>query len=149
VTARTQHTAGGSDAGFTALELVVITPVLVVMLLLVVGFGRLTHGRQLVDQAAAAAARAATLDANPVQAERDARAEAAATLTQAGVSCAAFTTSVDTSQFYPGGQVTVTVRCITRLSSLGLAGFPGAKTFTATASSTLEQFRQLDASSTR
>ena len=58
MTARTQHTAGGSDAGFTALELVVITPVLVVMLLLVVGFGRLTHGRQLVDQAAAAAARA-------------------------------------------------------------------------------------------
>jgi Flp pilus assembly protein TadG len=130
------------DAGFGALELVIVTPVLLVMLLLVVGFGRLTHGRQLVQQAAAAAARAATLDSDPGQAGTDAEQAAHDTLTQAGVSCRTFNASVDTGDFRPGGQVTVTVTCTTSLSDLGLVGFPGAKTLTASATSPLEQYRQ-------
>lgn len=130
------------DAGFGSLELVIITPVLLVMLLLVVGFGRLTHGRQLVEQAAAAAARAGTLDSTPAQASVDAEQAAHDVLDQAGVSCSKFDVGVDTSQFAPGGQVSVTVTCTTSLSDLGLVGFPGSKTLTASASSPLEQFRQ-------
>jgi Flp pilus assembly protein TadG len=130
------------DAGFGSLELVILTPVLLAMLLLVVGFGRLTHGRQLVAQAAAAAARAATLDSSPSKAAGDARQEAHSVLDQAGVSCRSFSAVVDTSDFQAGGEVNVTVTCTTSLSDLGMVGFPGSKTLTASASSPLEQFRQ-------
>lgn len=137
--------AGRMDAGFSSLELIILTPVVLTMLLLVIGFGRLTHGRQLVQQAAAAAARAATLDSNPGQANTDAAQTAHDILAQAGVSCHTFTASVDTSDFQPGGQVTVTVTCTASLSDLGMVGFPGAKTLTASATSPLEQYRQLPA----
>ena len=133
---------GRGDAGFGSLELVILTPVFVAMVLLVVGFGRLTHGRQLVEQAASAAARAASLDSTPTQATTDAQVEARDILTQAGVSCHAFTADVDTSDFRAGGQVRVTVACVASLADLGLVGFPGAKTLEASATSPLEQFRQ-------
>ena len=130
------------DAGFGSLELVILTPVFVAMLLLVVGFGRITHGRQLVEQAASAAARAASLDSTPAQATKDAQREARDILTQAGVICHTFTANVDTSNFRAGGQVSVTVDCVTSLSDLGLVGFPGSKTLEASSTSPLEQFRQ-------
>ena len=132
------------DGGFSAMELVVITPVFLAMLLLIVGFGRVTHGRQVAEQAASAAARAATLDMNPVQAAADARQQANDVLTQAGVSCASFTADVDVSDFRAGGQVTVTVRCVTSLARLGLVGFPGAKTLQASSTSPIEDYRQID-----
>lgn len=133
------------EAGFASLELVVLTPVLLVMLLLVVGFGRLTHGRQIADQAAAAAARAAALDNDPVHAQEDGQQQAREILTQAGISCHSFTVTVDTSDFVAGGQASVHVRCVTSLSDLGLVGFPGAKTLTASASAPLEQLREFGA----
>lgn len=132
-----------ADAGFASLELVILFPVLVLIVLLVVGFGRLSHGKDLVQQAASAAARAATLDSNPIQASSDARQAAHDVLDQAGVSCSSFTVNPDTSDFEPGGQVSVTVSCTTTLSDLGLVGFPGHKTLTASATSPLEQFRQV------
>lgn len=142
--ARRRCGPSGRDAGFGSLELVILTPVLLLMLLLVVGFGRLTHGRDLVQQAASAAARAATLNSNPTQAGSDATEAAHEVLDHAGVSCNPFTVTPDTSEFGPGGQVSVTVTCTTSLSDLGLVGFPGHKTLTASATSPLEEFRQYD-----
>lgn len=133
------------QAGFASLELVVLTPVLLVMLLLVVGFGRLTHGRQIADQAAAAAVRAAALDNDPVHAREDGQQQAREILSQAGISCHSFTATVDTSDFVAGGHVSVHIVCVTSLSDLGLVGFPGAKTLTASASAPLEQFREFGA----
>jgi Flp pilus assembly protein TadG len=147
IIARPSRRAGpagpGPDGGFGSLELVILTPVLVLMLLLVVGFGRLTHGRDLVQQAASAAARAATLDSNPNRAGSDATQAARDVLGQAGVSCSQFTVTPDTSDFGPGGQVSVTVTCTTSLSDLGMVGFPGHKTLTASATSPFEKFRQV------
>lgn len=138
---RALRSARGDD-GFSSLELVIITPVVLAMLLLVVGFGRLTHGRQLVQDAAAAGARAATLDSNPVRADADARQAAHDILAQGGISCQTFSTSVNTADFRPGGQVSVSITCTVGLSDLGLVGFPGSKTMTASATSPLDQFRQ-------
>ena len=132
------------DDGFSTLELVVITPFLLAFVLLVVGFGRVTHGRQLVQQAAAAAARAAALANTPGQAATDATQEASDTLAQAGISCQSMHPSVDTSQFHAGGQVSVTITCVTNLSDLTVVGFPGHKTLTASASAPLEQYRQFN-----
>jgi Flp pilus assembly protein TadG len=131
------------DDGFSTLELVIITPFLLAFVLLVVGFGRVTHGRQEVQQAAAAAARAASLANTPAQAQTAAQQEAAADLAQAGISCQSPSPpTVDTSQFHAGGQVEVTISCVTNLSDLTVVGFPGHKTVTASATAPLEQYRQ-------
>ena len=130
------------DDGFSTLELIVITPFLLAFVLLVVGFGRVTHGRQLVQQAAAAAARAASLANTPGQATTDATQEASDTLAQAGISCQKMHPSVDTSHFYAGGQVSVTITCVTSLSDLTVVGLPGHKTLTASATAPLELYRQ-------
>jgi Flp pilus assembly protein TadG len=134
------------DGGFSTLELVVITPFLLAFVLLVVGFGRVTHGRQLVQQAAAAAARAASVANTPGQAAADATQEASDTLAQAGISCQSMHPTVDMSQFYAGGQVKVTITCVTNLSNLTVVGFPGHKTLTASATVPLEQYRQFGGS---
>ncbi|PZS24207.1 MAG: pilus assembly protein TadE [Pseudonocardiales bacterium] len=134
------------DSGFSTLELVVITPFLLAFVLLVVGFGRVTHGHQLVEQAAAAAARAASLANTPGQATTDATREASDTLAQAGISCQSMQPTVDTSQFYAGGQVRVTITCVANLSDLTVVGFPGHKTLTASATVPLEQYRQFGGS---
>jgi Flp pilus assembly protein TadG len=131
------------DQGLATLELVIMTPFLVTFVLLIVGFGRVTHGRQLVEQAAAAAARAATLVHTPGQAQSEAQREAADTLSQAGISCQSIHTDVDTSAFHPGGQVQVSISCLTSLADLTVVGFPGTKTLTATSTAPLENFRQI------
>jgi len=132
----------GQD-GFATLELVIVAPFLLAFVLLIVGFGRVTHGRQLVEQAAAAAARTAALGSTPGQAKAAARQEAADTLSQAGISCTSMRTDVNTSGFHPGGQVSVTVTCVASLADLTVVGFPGSKTLTATSMSPLDHYRQI------
>jgi Flp pilus assembly protein TadG len=126
-----------------ALELAILTPVVIVMLLVVVAFGRVTQGRQLVDQAAAAAARAASLAPTPTQAGVDARQAGLDTLAQAGMSCTAAEVRVDTSAFRPGGQVTATVDCTATLSAMAMTGLPGSLSLHAHATSPLETYRDV------
>lgn len=126
------------------LELALVAPVFILLLLVVVGFGRVTHARQLVEQAAASAARAAALSNSPTQATNAARGAAADTLTQAGVSCRRNDISIDTSRFHPGGEVSATVLCTADLSDLAMAGMPGTMTLLATARSPLEPYRDFD-----
>ncbi len=130
------------DAGFAALELALFTPFLIVMLLLVVGLGRAAHGRQLIDQSGAAAARAASLSRTPFHAVGDARTAAASTLAEAGMSCNHLGVDVDTSAFRPGGYVGVTVHCVVSLRRLAVAGLPGQVTLTSTSRSPLETYRE-------
>ncbi len=131
-----------SDDGFSTLEMVILAPVLIVLLLGVVALGRVTQGRQLVDQAAAAAARSAAAVGSPSRAGSTAHQAVDDTLTQAGLSCARSDVSVDTSQFRAGGSVAVTVRCTVNMSALTLAGVPGVMTLTATSRSPLETYRE-------
>jgi Flp pilus assembly protein TadG len=120
---------------------VIITPVLIAVLLLVVALGRYAHGRQLVDQAAAAAARAASMTGSAVQARAAGGQAAAGSLRDAGMSCASMTTTVDAADFRPGGTVRVTVTCTADLSGLALAGVPGQVTLTGTGRAPLETLR--------
>lgn len=137
-------TAAGSlsgEDGLAALELAILTPLIIAMLLLVVGLGRVSHGRQLVDQAAAAAARAAALTNAPGPASSSAQQAAQDTLSQAGVSCGQLQLQVNTGAFGPGGFVDVSVRCTASLSGLALAGLPGSVVLSATSRSVLETHR--------
>jgi Flp pilus assembly protein TadG len=131
-----------ADRGSSTAELVIVTPIVIVLLLLVVGFGRYAHGKQLVEQAASAAARAASLSATSVQADGRAHLAAAAALSDAGVSCTSMGITVDSGDFRAGGTVGVTLTCTADLSGLALAGLPGSVTMTGTGRAPLEHFRQ-------
>lgn len=134
--------AGGADdrdRGAIAVELVLVAPVLIALLLLVVGLGRVAHARGEVDGAAADAARTASLALTPTDAHRAGEAAARSYL-DAG-DCQSLDVDVDTAQFRPGGEVVARVRCVASLAGLGLAGFPGNRTFTATARAPIEIYR--------
>jgi len=142
---RRQHsTAGDSagDEGFSTVELVLLAPVLVLVLLLVVGVGRVEQARLQVTGAARDAARAASLTRTPASAHIQAQASADVALAGQSVTCVGGpTVSVDVAQFTPGGQVSVTIACQTRLGDLGFPGLPGTKTLTDTAASPIERYR--------
>jgi hypothetical protein len=120
-------------------ELVLVVPVLIVLLLLVAGFGRIAHTRGEVDAAAADAARTAALAGSP-EAARQAGEQAAATYL-AGDTCRHLEVEIDTSALRPGGHVTARVRCVTSLAGLGLAGFPGTRTLTGSARVPIDSYR--------
>jgi Flp pilus assembly protein TadG len=138
-----------ADAGaFAALELAILLPFVIVMLLLVVAFGRVERGRELVDQAATSAARAASLATSPGQAQTAAIDAATQTLTNGGLSCAGMQVTVDTASFHPGGDVTAHLSCSADLAGLTLSGVPGHIQLHSNATSPLEPYRQLTTAST-
>src|SRR5664279_248993 len=130
------------DRGSSTAELVIVTPIIIIMLLLVVAFGRYAYGKQLIEQAASAAARAASLSTTATQADGRAHQAASASLSDAGVSCTSMTITVDDNNFRAGGTVGVTLNCTADLSGLALAGLPGSVTMTATGRAPLETYRQ-------
>ena len=128
--------------------MVIVTPIIIIMLLLVVAFGRYAYGKQLVEQAASAAARAASLSTTAAQADSRAHQAASASLSDAGVSCTSMGITVDDGDFRAGGTVGVTLTCTADLSGLALAGLPGSVTISATGRAPLEQFRQFTGTGT-
>jgi Flp pilus assembly protein TadG len=134
---RHEHT----DQGSAAVELALVTPLLVLLLLLIVAAGRLVQGRLEVASAAAQAARAASLARDPSAAAAQATAVASSALASQHLTCASLAVSTDTATFRPGGQVTVRVSCTVSLSGLALLHLPGAETLTAQAAAPIDVFR--------
>jgi Flp pilus assembly protein TadG len=134
------------ETGSAAIEMVMLAPALIVLMLLVVGMGRLSHGDQQIQVAAAQAARAASLQRGDAQASETAANNAAlATLAADHVTCAHSQTPVTidpSSVIAPGGSLTVTLTCTTRLSDLFLAGFPGSHTWSATVTVPIDTYDQ-------
>ena len=133
----------GAESGSLTVELVLLTPLLIGLLLLVIGMGRLAETRGLVDGAARDAARAASLARNTIAANAAAQHAAAVDLTGAGLHCTTLSVRTDTSRFQPGGQVRVTVACTADLASLTGIGLPARKTVRATSSAPLESYREV------
>lgn len=129
------------ERGTVAVEMAVIAPALLFLMLLVVFAGKVSEADGNVERAAADAARAASLRQQPADATDDARSTAAADLAAAGVPCIGLTTAVDTSDFTPGGTVTVTVRCDASMADVALLGVPGRRVFTATAVEVIDTYR--------
>jgi Flp pilus assembly protein TadG len=134
---RHEHT----DQGSAAVELALVTPLLVLLLMLIVAAGRLVQGRLEVASAAAQAARAASLARDPAAAAAQATAVASSALASQHLTCGSLTVSTDTAAFRPGGQVTVQVSCTVSLSGLALLHLPGAETLTAQAAAPIDLFR--------
>lgn len=95
------------DAGTFSVELAIIFPMFVALSAVVLVAGSIAQGHIDVKNAAQEGARAATLQREPGAAVA---AGSAAALQQIS-DCDSPSVQVDTSNFQPGGSVTVTVRC--------------------------------------
>jgi Flp pilus assembly protein TadG len=125
--------------GSMAIEVVILTPVLIAFALLVVAGGRFVGRQGEVDSAARDAARAASIERTPESAVAVARAVAEASLPE-GAACEP--AAVDTSNWAQGGSVAVTIRCRVSYSGLGLIGLPGSARVEGASVAPLDQFRR-------
>ena len=130
-----------SERGSVSVEVAAIAPAFVFLMLLVVFAGKVSEADGNVERAAAEGARAASLRQHPGNAATDARSTVEANLATAGVSCSTLEAIVDTSDFEPGGTVTVTVECTASMADVTLLGVPGTRTFTATATEVIDTYR--------
>ncbi len=127
-----------TDRGSASTELVLLAPLLVLLLLVAVAFGRLGSARLRVDDAAHQAARAATLARTAGEAERKAHEAAGAALTASGAACARFEVTANVGPLEPGGVVRVSVECT---ADLGVSGLAPHVTVRRTAVSVIDTYR--------
>ncbi|WP_239340905.1 TadE/TadG family type IV pilus assembly protein [Frankia sp. CiP3] len=135
------HRPGSGGDGSAAVELTLLAPVAILLLLLIVAVGRQIQTRMQVDDAAQAAARAATTARNPAQAQTAARAVVAAGLPGGTPSCRTVIVTVDTSDFRPGGSVRATVACTVDLADLTGLRLPAVRTVESTFTAVIDLYR--------
>jgi Flp pilus assembly protein TadG len=129
------------DRGSAAAELVLVTPLLIAVLMLIVAAGRLVDGRLQVESAAMQAARAASLARTPAAAAAAATETAEAALASEHITCSPLAIDPDTSDFTPGGDVSVTVTCTVSLAGLSLLHIPGSQSLTSSFTSPIDTYR--------
>ena len=110
-----------TEEGSAAVEMVIVTPVLMLIAMAAIGLGQIEQADLAAQIAAGAAVRAATLARTPQQAVADATRMA----TVGGSSCPRPSVTIDTASFRPGGTVTVAVACHPSLAQLTGLGLPG------------------------
>ena len=130
------------EQGSVTVELVLVTPLLILFLLFVVALGRLATSRIDVSGAAAQAARAASIARDPSDATSAARQTAAAALADDHVTCANLAVATDTAGFVAGGTVSVTITCHVDLADLAGLRLPASTAVTGTGVSSIDAFRQ-------
>ena len=136
------------DRGSATLELVVLGPGLLAVLSAVLVAGRFEAAAGAVEQASAAAARAASLTRNSAAIQDASRQAAAATLDQHDLHCTnldvvAETTlsSADAAGAVSAGETAVTVRCTLDLAAVSLPGVPGSRRISGRSVSVLDYYR--------
>lgn len=132
-----------SDRGAVSSEFaVVMTVFLASFMLLVVFAGRSTQAENDVRSAAHEAARAGSLANTPDTARSAATQTALANLAETGLSCAhGSRVDVATSNFEPGGTITVTVSCTASFGDLAALAVPGSRTFSSSATEVIDTYR--------
>ncbi|MGO9873843.1 MAG: TadE/TadG family type IV pilus assembly protein [Acidimicrobiia bacterium] len=131
------------ERGSATAELVLLTPVLLVVLVFVVALGRIGSSRAEVDAAARDAARDAANARSVAQAVTDSDIAARGDLTDAGVTCRALTVVLDTTNFRAGGTITATVSCTVALADLTGLGLPSSKTISARYTEPIDVYRAI------
>ncbi len=127
-----------------ALELALLTPLLVAFMMVMVGLGRVVEAQSQVDGAARDAARAASLGRSRPSANAAATDAARQTLGGRKWCRTLPNTVVDFSQWRRGGQVSVAVHCDINLTGLSLIGFKASKAMTGTATAPIDTLRRVE-----
>ena len=136
-------TARRDERGSLTVELVVLTPVLLIMALAMLGFGRVAETRQEVVGAARAGAEAASTAPDAASAEVASRTAAVAGSGSLSRTCVAPLVITDTGQFRPGGFVTVTVVCDVPLADVAIPGMPASTTVSASSTAPIDPYRSV------
>lgn len=131
------------ERGSAAVEVVLVTPLLLILLLFMVQLGRFAVARTDLDGAARDAARAASLERSLPSADASARSAAEAAFVSRDVTCRTMDVSLD-ADFSPGGWVAAEVSCTVDLSELALLAVPGTTSMSSRFVSPLETFRGLE-----
>ena len=133
------------ERGGAAVEIVVVAPLLILMMLFVVGLGRLGTAREAVDGAARDAAREASLARDTGEAVVNAKQVATDTLSEKNVSCANPNVDVqfapDPARLTAGGSVKVLVDCTVENSQAVMSGLPGTKTMHGESTAVVDTYR--------
>lgn len=132
------------ERGSAAVELVLVTPVLIALMLFVVGVGRLAGANGEVQAASRDAARASALARSPHAARVAGLNAASATLQDRGVECRKLSVTIDANEFRADGFVSATVSCTVDLGDLTTIGFPASKTLVASFTSPVDRYRGVD-----
>jgi Flp pilus assembly protein TadG len=120
-------------------ELVVLTPVIILFVLITLAFGRYALAREEVVGGARAAADAVAVADSEGQTQQEAVAAAMPVL-QSTHSCTDPNVTVDSGSFAPGATVLVSVSCRVELSDL-VPGLPGFATVRTVESAVIDPYR--------
>jgi Flp pilus assembly protein TadG len=132
-----------NDSGSLTVELVVLAPVVFLIALCLLLFGRVSEARQLVTESARAGAEAAAVMPN-AQSAQSAAVDSAAVGTDGRThTCAHPEIVTDVSHYYPGGYVRVTVTCAVALSDLSVPGVPGSTTISESSTAPVDPYRSV------
>jgi Flp pilus assembly protein TadG len=139
-----QARPGRGEAGNAVVEAAILTPVFIFFLAALLVGARIRSAGAAVTQAAADAARQASIARTPAQARSAATTSALTTLRDKGLHCIP-QVSLDLSGFNrPVGQsgtVTARVTCTVQLADVTTPGMPGSRTLTKVHRSVLDPFR--------
>lgn len=135
-----------SEQGSASLELAILGTGLVAIVGLLVAAGRIALAQTSVEDAANAAARAASIARSAESAREEASAVADSTLRGQNVECTSRVVDINTSGFSaPIGvpaSVTTHVECTVDLSDLLVPGLNKSMTFSADGRSAIDQYRE-------
>ena len=130
------------EHGLVTAELVLLTPLALVVLSFLVVAGRLATVSADVAAASRDAARAASLAQTHADAVTAANETAAASLAAQDVTCSNLAvTTGDPALFVAGGEVTVSISCEVKLADVALPGIPGTRTVGASSTEVIDRFR--------
>ncbi len=126
-----------------AIELVVLTPVIVFFALVALALGRFELVREEMVSAARAAAEAASVVPSAGDAQQAALAAASPIVANQVHSCTQLNVVADTDHFVPGGFVKVVVSCQINFTDLSIPGMPGHTAVQVAVSAPIDPFRSV------
>jgi Flp pilus assembly protein TadG len=131
------------EDGSAAAEVVILTPLLVLLVLVLVLGGRLADAAQDLADAARTAVESAALASTAQEAQAQAAATARYEVSQDGLRCTRYSMVTDVSDFTAGGSVAVSIRCRIGLATLGMPGLPGSVSVSGRAAAVIEPYREV------
>jgi TadE-like protein len=129
------------ETGSAALEMVLITPVLIVLLLFAVAAGRFSLARNEVTEAARDAAREASTWRTATEASAHGTQRGLDSLSAGHVTCRSPSVAIDASRLQPGGEAIADVSCTVELGDLMGLRMGGSRTLRARAVAVVDRFQ--------
>lgn len=138
------------QSGSVAIELVILTPAVILFFAVMVVAGRITLAQQAAEAAAYDAARTASLARSASAAEIDGKNAAQTSFQSQGLVCLSLRVEVNTTEFGkpPPEPATVqaAVSCRVQLADVALPGMPGEMELTGVFTSPLDRYREREGS---